>query len=1062
MATERIGRAVLELATEGFAAVRGDLSAIRTDVGKIGQTADLVSSGLSKIGTSLAAAFTIGAIGKVVGDFVEMSGALVDLEAKTGISVTGLQRLKLATQESGVELDTVAKSATALQKRLGEGKDSFIAALDAVGLNYKTIRELSPEDALFAVGDALGKITDQNDKVFLGNELLGKQVTELLPALNGKLKETADAYERMGLVIDEDVIRAGDKLGDQWTVLKSLGASLLAQVLSPTIPVLSDLAAAVTKVADTGTPIAKWALEQIGLPFDHAIHLARDLGEAFDLLRLKGANLPGLPSNQPKPPESPKEEPLPPPVDLSKAPDMLSKLGVAAGVATLNLDQMRNAEDGLTESAKESIKSHEKAAQALEREAEAAKRFRAAWSGEDAFNAARKLTDQIAELGGAQTLTAEQQRRALATLQDAIDKYDALGQQAPADVLAVTMQLDAMVTQLKDATSHVELLGLSFDKNLQPPPIFSTFDPIKSIAPLKGAVLEQGTGIGAGLGGQMLHGLQQTFANQFGPTIIAALTGGGNVGQSIGGLLGQSLTSSLTGFLSKSAPNFMKSFLGQALGSFLPGFGALLGPLLGKLFGGPSKAVLEARQKLVDFRKDLEASATATEKNEAAMSGWGDAGALTLIRVRNALQTLGRSGDEANAIVKDLLNTDNPAKMAAAMRQVTDIMDQAKDKAAAAAEEIERQKQAFEDAKQGAHDLVDQLSTLVENSGLLPAGLDGYISRLKAAGLLTDEDAEKLAGLKDVADRVTFDKANAAVEMFGGNVENLGPAFNQLRIDKTAGEYVDAIEAMIRASGDVGGALTIAKGKLGELVAESIRTKATLPAQLEPFIKNLRDTHQLLDENGEEITDLKDLKFGPPIKTEADIARESFEKFLAKIDELIAKITGPLQQAVDNLDTDKTINVKVNYQDPGYRPPTGGEYHGEGEPIPFDVGTPGRLGSLFGDFKNGRLARLHGVEAVLTPAQLDRLLSVRMPPAPDPSDIRTRLEESTDRYEKLVEGVAKAISTTLQGVRPLFIAVDGRGADADEIRERIFREMPQEIAFDRNGLRVALTELLGA
>src|SRR5580765_2295874 len=198
---------------------------------KIGTQAGQVSGILGRIGPALAGAFTVAALGKVTGDFIEMSGALVDLEAKTGLSVGALQRLKLATQESGVGLDTVAAASLQLSKRLGEGKDSTLGALTAVGFKYEEIRALSPEDQFFTIADALGKIGDQNEKVALTNELLGKQGNELLPALNGELRKTAAAYEKMGLLIDDKIIRSGADLGDQWDVLKSLGSALIAQVL---------------------------------------------------------------------------------------------------------------------------------------------------------------------------------------------------------------------------------------------------------------------------------------------------------------------------------------------------------------------------------------------------------------------------------------------------------------------------------------------------------------------------------------------------------------------------------------------------------------------------------------------------------------------------------------------------------------------------------------------------------------------------------------------------------------------------------------------------------------
>lgn len=1037
MATERLGRAVLELATEGFAAIQGDLNKIDAGVTKISGHADALSSGLSKVGSSLVAAFTVAAVGKVVGDFIEMSGALVDLEAKTGISVTGLQKLKGATQESGVELETVAKAATQLQKRLGEGKDSFVGALESVGLNYRMIRDLSPEEAFLAVGDAIGKITDQNQKVALTNELLGKQGVELLPALNGQLKETADAYERMGLVIDEKVIRSGDQLGDQWTVLKSTGSALLAEVIGPLLPGLVALTGGLLSVGHASAPVLKFFLELIGLPFAKVISLISDLGESFDLLALNAGKLPDI---------------KPPKLDVPKA----------GGLGVLGLEEMKRIEDELTEKTKQSIQEHEKRAAVIQREADAAKRFHDAWSGADSFASAQKLTDEIERLGGVEKLTADEQRRALSTLEDALDKYRALGQQAPADVLAVAIQLDALVTKLKDATAHTLLLGDALDTALTPPPILSTFDPMRSLAPLRAAVQDSGTGIGAGLGTTMLQGLKGTFANQFGPTIMAAITGGGNIGQAIGGLLGQSITTSLSGFLERAAPRFMQSFLGQTIGAFLPGIGALLGPALGKLtewfsgLFGVSKEVQQARSELDKFRTSLEATATASDRNEAAMSGWGDKGALTLIRVRNALQAIGGDASRADALIARLLNTDRPDDMRAAMAEINAILDQEKKKAADAAAEIERQQQAFEDAKEEAGELVSTIDDLAEKADGLPDSVQPYIDKLLELGLITQDQADHLHALRREGE-VDWKAMKDAAEKYGVDIDSLGGKFQGAKIHASAQQIINDFGLLTRGGADVGGVLVGMKDEIGSLVRDSIKFGTTIPANMKPWIEELRRTKQLVDENGDQIKDLDKIHYGDELKDEALIARDGFAGIITKLDELIAKITGPLATALDEISKDRTINVDVDYRFTD--PPVARDGNPDrnvpltAAPINFDVGVPGRLGSLFADFKGGTLARLHGVETVLTPDQLATMLEPRMPRIVDSLDLGP-IDRSNSRDGNRDSGGERNVTVVavpvLMQQRP----------DLDAISDHVVKRMPEDVVFNKFDVRSKLIPVL--
>lgn len=427
-------------------------------------------------------------------------------------------------------------------------------------------------------------------------------------------------------------------------------------------------------------------------------------------------------------------------------------------------------------------------------------------------------------------------------------------------------------------------------------------------------VAQQSTSWGATITGGLQASLQQ-----LGPTILGAVQGGGSVVSSIGSLFGQGLGGSIAKAAGPAFANLFGKTIGGALESVLPGVGALLGPLLSKVFGmfGPSKEVLEARKNLEALEKSLRDSLTAEEKAEAGGRGWAE----TLIRVRRAMLAVGGSAADAERLVAQLFDTDHPAAAAAALAQVNDLLEQEADLAQQAADAVAAQEQAFNDAKAAAHDLVGEIEGLVASSGMLPEQLEPYIAALEQAGLLTADDAATLRGLQAQADAVNFQHMQDAIELFHGRIVSLGPAFQNQRIGQVAAQYVNALDVMIRGGADVGGVLFDAREELSALVQDAIANKTKLPAQLRPYIQELERTGQLLDAEGHKIENVADLEFGEPIKTEAEIAREGFDKILQKIDELIAKITGPLEQALDGLTQDRTadINVRINKPpgDPG-------------------------------------------------------------------------------------------------------------------------------------------------
>lgn len=256
-------------------------------------------------------------------------------------------------------------------------------------------------------------------------------------------------------------------------------------------------------------------------------------------------------------------------------------------------------------------------------------------------------------------------------------------------------------------------------------------------------------------------------------------------------------------------------------------------------------------------------------------------------------------------------------------------------------------------AKAGA--LFDDI--MAAGSEGIPAAMRPAIEQLIAMGLLTDEQAEKLRGLGD-SGAVNVDKMRAAMEVFKGRVESLGPAFKQAQITETAGQYVNAIQTMIDGGGDVGGILFDAREELGALVAESLKSGTTLPANLKPWIDNLVESGNLIDENGEKITNVSGLKYGEAMKTEAEKAKDGWDKILSKIQELIDRIANPLEQAIDRVTRDRTVDVDVRIRE---RRDDAFESQPEGERTPnYDTGIfRGRFSAA------GTLARLHNIESVV-------------------------------------------------------------------------------------------------
>lgn len=217
----------------------------RKDLAGVDDQAKKTSAGMGSLGNAfqaLGAVVSIGAVTAAIRSYADFTGQLSDMSAKTGIGVEALQRLKYAAELNGGSLDQVSKAVTKLGANLAGGDASAAGALKALGLSFTSVRAMAPDKAFTTIADAIAKVPDPMAQSKLAMDLFGKAGAEMLPMMKGNLSETAAAADRLGIVLSDDAVRAGDAFGDTMTSLGAVGQSLIAQVLTPMIPTLTTIA----------------------------------------------------------------------------------------------------------------------------------------------------------------------------------------------------------------------------------------------------------------------------------------------------------------------------------------------------------------------------------------------------------------------------------------------------------------------------------------------------------------------------------------------------------------------------------------------------------------------------------------------------------------------------------------------------------------------------------------------------------------------------------------------------------------------------------------------------
>ena len=329
--------------------------------------------------------------------------------------------------------------------------------------------------------------------------------------------------------------------------------------------------------------------------------------------------------------------------------------------------------------------------------------------------------------------------------------------------------------------------------------------------------------------------------------------------------------------------------IGQAVGAAIGGIASFLGP-------SPEQLALE--QTVEDFNDSIIELLDNTQLAEAGTARW----AQVAVGVRDAYIAAGRSGEEGVQKLGqlwDAMEAGNDALVASLLTEIADVQTAAglAMTAAADAEKIAQEAAALaaEAAAARIDDTVTGLQSLIAGAqqvgGLAPAAMQPIVDQLLKIGLLSAEDALLLSQMADDA-HTDWQAMEAAANRYGISMSALGPQFDQAKISAAATTLVDDFNLLAQEGANVGGVLKGMSDEISQLVQDALAAGVALPTTMQPLIDKLIESGQLVDESGDKLTGLGNLKFADPIITATD-------KLITKLDELIAALVGPLTGAFD-------------------------------------------------------------------------------------------------------------------------------------------------------------------
>ena len=217
---------------------------------------------------------SIGAVGFVsfIKGSIDAMDKLRDLSKTTNITVENLSGLKLAAQQSGGDLNSVADSINKLSQNMGKDAEKF----RALGITAK-----EPLEAFKQLADIYTKLEDPQQRAAVMAAALGKSWAGAAPLLSegsARIQEMVDKGARLSGVTKEMTEQA-DALNDKWAELTGTGG-LLTRMVGPMLPLLNSVADGMLNASDQTNKLAT-SISPLAEILKVLLVLASDVGFIF-------------------------------------------------------------------------------------------------------------------------------------------------------------------------------------------------------------------------------------------------------------------------------------------------------------------------------------------------------------------------------------------------------------------------------------------------------------------------------------------------------------------------------------------------------------------------------------------------------------------------------------------------------------------------------------------------------------------------------------------------------------------------------------------------------------
>lgn len=251
------------------------------------------------LGKAIAGGFGIGAgmtllqgLPRLIKGVVDEASGLVNAADRIGITTERLQELQHTAGLADIEFSTLTGNLEQFTRRVADASQGSGELLDLLNANGVALRDQNGQ--LRSVGDMFDDVADlidnsasAQDKMNIAVMAFGRGGADMINLLDGgsdALKRSAEEAKKLGLVLEDDLVRAVEEIGDRWSLRMNEMYTDIKWLTMSTIVEIDRFFATVEARATNSTLGAMTGkMLAGGVPGDTAPKTVGELGKAIGL-----------------------------------------------------------------------------------------------------------------------------------------------------------------------------------------------------------------------------------------------------------------------------------------------------------------------------------------------------------------------------------------------------------------------------------------------------------------------------------------------------------------------------------------------------------------------------------------------------------------------------------------------------------------------------------------------------------------------------------------------------------------------------------------------------------